>query len=175
MINRRLFFVELLLIILNISDAIISPVKSSSLSPPSSIFSSIAYYEEDSQVLVYGGSNSRTSSVYSLLYSFDVKTQDWNELVPKSSLLPPALYSSISFIYRQKYFLLFGITENKLFSDCYSFDLQSREWAIEDLNGIKLEPAFGSASILFEYEGNSYLAIHGGVISSDKSADLYMY
>ena len=153
----------------------IAPVKSSSLSPPSSIFSSIAYYEEASQVLLYGGSNSRISSVYSSLYSFDVKNQDWNELVPKSSLLPPALYSSISFIYGQKYYLLFGVTENRLFTDCYSFDLQSREWNFEEVNGIKLEPTLEPASILYEYEGNSYLAVHGGVTSNGLSADLYLY
>ena len=175
MINRKLFLIKLLSIILNVSDAFIAPVKSSSLSPPSSIFSSIAYYEEGSQVLVYGGSNSQISSVYSSFYSFNIINQDWNELVPNFSLIPPALYSSISFIYKQKYFLLFGITENRLFTDCYSYNMRSGEWNTEVLNGIKFEPTFGSASIFYEYEGNSYLAIHGGVISNSKSSDLYMY
>ena len=174
MIAQKLFLLELLSIIVNASDAVLTPLQSSSLSPRSSIFSSIAFYKNGNQVIVYGGTNSRISSVYSSLYSFDITNQNWSELVPKSSIFPPELYSSIAFIYGQKYYLLFGITENRLFPDCYSFDLQSREWNLEVLNGIKIEPALESASILFEYEGDSYLAIHGGVTSKGKSADLYL-
>ena len=152
----------------------IRPVLSSSNSPCASIFASLSYDKAGNRVVLYGGTDIKMESIYSTLHSFDFDSFTWNLISSKSSLSPPSLHSSISFIHNNKYYLLFGKTENQIFPDCYSFDFQSREWSLVELKGEKFEVSVESANILFEFEKKSYLAIHGGVTYSGLTSDFYL-
>ena len=112
---------------------------SQGLSHPLTILSSAAFYKTRNDVYMYGGSNSRMSSISSDFYSFNLNSFTWNEISSKSTLSPPALYSSISFIYLNKHYLLFGMNGNKISSDCYSFDLDTEKWSEESFKGDKIE------------------------------------
>ena len=144
-------------------------------SHPVSIFSTAAFYETKNEVLLYGGSNSRISIIFSDFHSFNLDSLTWNKIISKSTLTPPALYSSISFVYLDKFYLLFGMNEDKISSDFYSFDFTTEKWSTEYYSGDKIQATIKSAFVLFEFGGKSYLAIHGGVTAKGSIEDLYMY
>ena len=141
-------------------------------SPPSSVLSSAAYDEVGELVILFGGANSRFSSIYSSFYFFNISDETWNEVTPESSLKPPKVYSAFSFSIKNKFYILFGMTETQISLDFYSFDLKSEKWSLEVLKGQKIDPVIESAEVLFEFEGKNYFAIHGGVTSSGQYSSL---
>lgn len=143
-------------------------------SPESSILSSVAYHEEDELVFVFGGANSRISTIYSEFYIFNVTDETWIELTSKSSLKPPEIYSAFSFSLNYTFYILFGRTQSQISLEFYSFDLISEEWSLQVLKGQKIEPVVESATESFEFEGRNYFAIHGGVANSGPSSALYL-
>ena len=158
----------------SVTQAYITPVLKSSIYPPPSLFSSLAYYQSENRAIFYGGTNIDSNVVYSEFYSFDFETATWSHINVKSSLLPPSLYSSLSFIYKSKFYLLFGRTKTQNFPGFYSFDLSLGEWNQEYLKGEKIEPVVEPASNTFEFKGKLYFAIHGGVTSDGWNLNLYM-
>ena len=115
-----IFFLSRLLI----SEGLMEQVLSSSSYPLPSIFSSVSYYSEKNIAVAYGGTNSKISNIYSSFHYFDFESLSWNEIIPKSSFSPPGLYSSISFVYNNSYYLMFGRTKNQISSQTYQNSLE---------------------------------------------------
>ena len=115
-------------LVLSICYAYINQILLQSSVPPATIFSSLAYDPVSIRAILYGGTNSRITSIYSSLYSFDFKTDSWSELIPESNVSPPSLYSSFSFVHKSKFYLIFGRTDEEIFQNLYSFDLVNGKW-----------------------------------------------
>ena len=160
--------------LLIISEGLIKQVLSSSSYPPPSIFNSVSYYSTQNIAVAYGGTNSKISDIYSSFHYFDFQSLSWNEIIPKSSFVPPKLYSSISFVYNNSYYLMFGRTENQISSQTYRFDFKSYEWKIQELKGYNTDVTAEFAYDIFEYEGKNLLAVHGGATFEGQSSELYL-
>ena len=165
-----IFFLSRLLI----SEGLMEQVLSSSSYPLPSIFSSVSYYSEKNIAVAYGGTNSKISNIYSSFHYFDFESLSWNEIIPKSSFSPPGLYSSISFVYNNSYYLMFGRTKNQISSQTYRFDFNSYEWKEQELKGYDIDVTAEFSYDIFEYEGKMLLAVYGGVTFQDQSSVLYL-
>ena len=154
--------------------AYINQVISESSVPPATIFSSLAYDPISNRSISYGGTNSRITSIYSSFYSFDFNTDSWSEIISESSITPPKLYSSFSYIYKSKFYLIFGRNDTEIFLYSYSFDLVNGKWNIVNFLGDEIKAPVEAASTLFDYKGKSYFGIHGGVTTNGASQDLYL-
>jgi hypothetical protein len=136
-----------------------------SRSPPERLIHSTSAAVK-STVYHYGGEKS-DNSFSSSLFSYDLLNFYWQEIIPQSSLLPPALSRSKSFIDSKNQFkVLFGLNENGILEVLYSFNLELLHWTQESLTGDLIYPSIDSADCLFTFRSSRYLALYGGVSSS---------
>ena len=159
---------------ITISEVFLEQIPRIGLAPQPSILSSSAYYQEKNQIIIYGGMKDSSSSILSDFYYYDLYLSTWGEILVKSSLKPPGLYDSISFVYKKNFYLLFGRTLDEIFPDFYSYDLETDEWNKQEIKLKKIEAVAEAAYCTFELEGISYLALHGGITYKEVSSDLYL-
>ena len=142
--------------------------------PQHSTLSSSAYFQEKNRIIIYGGMKESSSSILSDFYYYDLSLSTWGEFLIRSSLKPPGLYDSISFVFKKKFYLLFGRTFDEIFPDFYSYDLETDEWEKQEMKLMKIEAVSEAAFCIFESKGITYLALHGGITYNKVSSDLYL-
>lgn len=159
---------------ITISQVFLEQVPSIGHAPQPSILSSSAYYQEKNQIVVYGGMKDSSSSILSDFYYYDLNLNTWGEILIKSSLKPPGLYDPITFVFKKKFYLLFGRSSDQIFPDFYSYDLETDEWDKQEMKLMKIEAVTEAAYCIFEIDGVPYLAFHGGITYNEVSSDLYL-
>ncbi|OMJ87655.1 hypothetical protein SteCoe_10581 [Stentor coeruleus] len=149
------------------------PPEGPSLSPI--VKSKATFLPNTKEILIFGGQDTSTLQYINTLYTFNIESLVWGEIIPQSYENPPGLvYGEIFLVSESKILLLFGEMENSISSDIYSFDLITKRWIIENLSGDKISGRVNFAYADFYYKGIRYLAITGGLTSNGFDNSFYL-
>ena len=152
----------------------INELTTSSSSPPQLIYTSSVFIPSKNRIVVFGGEKS-SGSFSSSLYYFDLSTSTWGEYDCSSLDPPPGLSQSHLFLTPDsKLLLLFGKTSKGLSSSIFSFDFNSKSWSRANLTGDSIQASVGSSSCSYNFNGNKFFAIFGGITSNGLTDELYM-
>lgn len=144
-------------------------------SPPRMIRASATYYPGKDQILIFGGALDEYKKILSTLWYFNLKSLEWGEYFPQSSIIPPGLYSSLVFLGKdEKLYVLYGKKKDSISSELFSFNFKDLRWSIEELRGDYMQATYDSASCGFNYNNESFLAVYGGLTTYQPSEDLYL-
>lgn len=150
------------------------PVNGSSpkgLSKPTAV-----YCNYTDEILIFGGQEIESQQYSSSIFSFNLQTFTWGEVVYGSDFRPPGLIFAQAFMQSyNKMIVMFGTTVNEISSKCFSFDLDAKTWQLEELKGDKVYGRIASAYCEFEYNYVKYLAVYGGVTINGESDELFLY
>lgn len=144
--------------------------------PPSKTTASSAVYDPlYNRVITFGGFNYQLNSISSDLKTFDLQKHVWGEITPHSKLFPPGLESTYLYLRNdRKLFVFFGSGTEGISNEIFCFNLNSSIWTVQETTGDTIEGRDHYAFTSFEYEGNSYAAIFGGLTSLGLEKDLYL-
>lgn len=145
-------------------------------SPPAPMIRSKAAFNPDSnEIIIFGGQDSITLEFKCTLYTFNIESLIWGEIIPESYESPPGLAFSEIFLREDKKLLIFfGIMKYSISGNVYSFNLETKIWALEKLTGDNIEGRVYYASKDYYYNGVRYLAIFGGLTSKGIDDNLFM-
>ncbi|CAG9313105.1 unnamed protein product [Blepharisma stoltei] len=144
--------------------------------PPDSRISAASTYDYiENRIIIFGGSTDKRLYKNDL-WSFNLSSHIWRQLNPVSSILPDPRVGSILLFNKQRnsLILIAGKTTGGSIADVWSFNLEYFEWEKISLNGTKLNPLFDAASDIFEWNGNIYYGIFGGVSEKNSQNSLYL-
>jgi hypothetical protein len=145
-------------------------------SSPSRTTASAAVYDPiDNIIITFGGFNYQLNAMSSALKTFSLQTLTWGELTPHSNLIPPGLESTQLYLRSdRKLFVFFGSSTAGTSNEIYCFNLKNFIWTIQELTGETIygRDHFGFTS--FEYNGDNYVAIFGGLTHKGLDNTLYL-
>lgn len=133
----------------------------------------------DNKLYMYGG---RYDSILGDMWEFDLTANRWEEIYFKSMISPgPRSSPHLVHLEKEGKILLFGgSTESGPVSDLWIFDIENQsvkhiQWKVIDEKGRPPPRAYYRCTTSYEYEGNKYLAICGGLGKSmNPITSLYM-
>ncbi|OMJ69069.1 hypothetical protein SteCoe_33305 [Stentor coeruleus] len=138
------------------------PSEGSSPSPKANCKS--AFNPATNEIIIFGGQDTTTLEYLNSLYTFNIGTLVWREIIPQSYENPPGLIlGEIFLVDSKKILLFFGKTADTISSEVYSFDLKTNRWAVENLTGDDIEGRMNYAFADYIYNNTRYLAIYGGL------------
>lgn len=145
-------------------------------SPPSRTTAAAAVYDPIlNQIITFGGFNYQLNSVSSTLNSFSLETLTWKEITPHSKMIPPGLESTKLYLRPdRKLFVLYGSGTSGINNEIYCFNLITFIWTIQETTGDSIYGRDHFAFTSYEYEGNHFLAIFGGLTQIGLNMDLYL-
>ncbi|OMJ79590.1 hypothetical protein SteCoe_20359 [Stentor coeruleus] len=154
---------------------IISKIPPSGPAPNPMLKSKATYLPNTKEILLFGGQDVSTSEYKSTLYTFNIESLVWGEIIPQSYENPPGLiYAEIFLVSENKILVFFGEMKNAISSKVYSFDLKTKIWNTEQLSGDNIIGRVSYACSDFYYKGVKYLAIYGGLTSNGIDDSFYI-
>ena len=148
---------------------------SSGVCPSRMTRSSSIFLPKKNQILTFGGRIAESGEFSSSLYIFSLDSNKWDQLAPKSELIPPKMYNPKLFIYSSRFLIvLFGRSKTFISSTIFKFDLDSHVWSTTLLSGETLPPLEDSSTCLFEHNQVEYFAIFGGLSLQGVQNGLYL-
>ncbi|OMJ92453.1 hypothetical protein SteCoe_4792 [Stentor coeruleus] len=127
------------------------------------------------EIVIFGGQNAKTLEYLHSLYTFNIETLVWGEIIPQSYENPPGLILGEVFLTDDnKILVFFGKMTNAISSEVYSFNLETKRWVIEKLTGDIIEGRMNYAFADYIYNNIRYLAIFGGLTSNGADNGLFI-
>ncbi|OMJ80570.1 hypothetical protein SteCoe_19167 [Stentor coeruleus] len=144
--------------------------------PPSRTTAAAAVYDPvKNRIITFGGFNYQLNSVSSALNSFSLETLTWEEIAPHSKVVPSGLESTKLYLRAdRKLFVFYGSGTSGTSNEIYCFDLLTFLWSVQGTTGDTVLGRDHFAFTSYEYKGNNYVAIYGGLTQFSIEMDLYL-
>ena len=140
------------------------------LSPPKSIVRSTAVYDEiGDQIITIGGFDLTTSESKDMIVSFNLTSRKFSTIVPVSKFVFGVASGHRIFMGKGRRIISLGFM-----AGCYSFNLNSRIWKIEEISGQTFPGIVDFGSIQYKFSEQNFIAVFGGQDLSNIKNDLYM-
>lgn len=145
-------------------------------SPPSRTTAASAVYDPMiNRIITFGGFNYQLNSVSSALNSFSLETLTWGEISPHSKVVPPGLESTQLYLRSdRKLFVFYGSGTSGTSNEIYCFNLLTFLWTVQETTGDTVYGRDHFAFTSYEYEGENFVAIFGGLTQFGLDMNLYL-
>ncbi|OMJ73275.1 hypothetical protein SteCoe_28088 [Stentor coeruleus] len=145
-------------------------------SPPIKIQSTSSVYDSyTSSIITIGGYSLESLSETINIYTFNLLTFKWGEIIPESDYVPLGVQEHYLYLTSsRKILLFFGSSQSKFKADVLSFDLKTYIWEKNKMTGDPISGRVFFSYCNFVYNGINYLAIYGGFDRDIYDNELYI-
>ena len=154
----------------------VSSIPSTGIPPMQRYAGSAVYDSLENRIITFGGCIDAQDAYLSDLYSFDLNSSIWSEILPDSLLIPDGIAQPYTYLRSNSTLLVFfGLKYSGLSSDVYSFDLISFSWKIEQLTGERILGRTGFGAAEYKNDQNeTFVAMFGGLTHSGATNELIL-
>ncbi|OMJ78675.1 hypothetical protein SteCoe_21482 [Stentor coeruleus] len=145
--------------------------------PPTKIqLTSSVYDSYTSSIITIGGYNLESLSETINIYTFNLITFKWGEIIPESEYIPSGIQNHYLYLTSSREILLFfGYSQSRLKAEVLGFDLETYIWEKKKMSGDSISGRMFFSYCNYVYNGIRYLAIYGGYNRDTYDNKLYMY
>ena len=159
----------IILLFVFVSSITINPIPDY-LSPPKSIVRSTAVYDEiGNQIITIGGFDLTTNESKDMIVSFNLTSRKFSTIIPASKFVFGVASGHGIFMGNNRKVISLGFM-----AGCYSFNLDSRIWKIEEFSGDTFPEIIDFGSTQYKFLDQNFIAIFGGQDIYNIKNDLYM-
>jgi hypothetical protein len=169
-----------LALILLMRQPIVTSMKVASIpsngSPPMNIIYSCSVFDpQTSSIFIIGGQNQYTSQDTSDVYSYNLLTNTWSQVVRNTEFSAYGLKLHYCYLTKQRVvYVLFGSSNQLCFTEVLTFDLNSLIWSIATLTGDFMEGRTNFLASSFIWNNTETIAIYGGYTNSGYDDNIYL-
>jgi hypothetical protein len=131
--------------------------------------SSSIYDSFSNQIITIGGFDPSNSQSIDQIISFNLTSQTFSKIFPVSKFDYGVASGHQIFLRKDRKIFIFGFM-----AGCYSFNLQSKEWKIEEFLGISFPQLLDFAGVQFERNGKEFVVVYGGRDLFQMRTDLFL-
>jgi hypothetical protein len=145
-------------------------------SPPMNILYSCSVFDpQTSSIFIIGGQNQYTGQDTADVYSYNLQTNTWAQIVRTSEFAPNGIEMHYCYLSKQRVvYVFFGSSNQLCFNEVFTFDLSSYGWNTVKLTGNAIEGRTSFLTSSFLWNNEETIAIYGGYTNSGFDDNIYL-